>query len=342
MIMNLRTSLLAALLAASPASAQDGPPDTIPQAELVRRLTGTLDSLAARDEFSGVAILARNGQPIMERAFSLADREANRPNTLDTRFNLGSINKVFTATAIRQLAAQGKLNLDSTLATYWPDYPNQDVARRVTIRQLMEHKAGLGGNVFGVPASGSRMTLRHNRDFVPLFAAEPLQFEPGSRNRYCNACYVVLGGVVERLSGQDYYEYVRQNVLAPAGMSSTGHYALDSLPANTATGYTRGQDRSGPLRRNDDLLPARGSAAGGGYSTARDLLKFFAALREQRIPGGPPAAFGGAGGATGVNAVMLGGLPGGYDLVVMANLDPPTASRIAEIVGTWMGLELDG
>lgn len=329
---------LAAVLAAAPAAAQQ--PDTLPQAELVRRLGAALDSLAAAGEFSGVAILARNGTPVLERAYGMADREAGRPNTLDTRFNVGSLNKVFTATSIRQLAAQGKLSLDSTLATYWPDYPNQDVARRVTIRQLMEHKAGLGGNVFGVPASGSRMTLRHNRDFVALFAAEPLQFEPGSRQQYCNACYVVLGQLVERISGTDYYDYVRRNVLAPAGMTSTEHYALDSLPANTAVGYTTGEDRAGPLRPNTGLLPGRGSAAGGGYSTARDLLKFFAALREQRVPGGPPADFGGAGGTTGVNSVMVGGLPGGYDLVVMANLDPPAATRVADMVARWMGLDI--
>lgn len=332
---------LAALLAATPACAQPAPRDTVPQAELVRRLSTALDSLSAAGAFSGVAVLSRNGVPVFERAYGMADREAGRPNTVETRFNLGSINKVFTATAIRQLAGQGRVHLDSTLATYLPDYPNPEVARRVTLRQLMEHRAGLGGNVFGVPASGSRMDLRHNRDFVPLFAAEPLQFEPGSRNQYCNACYVVLGLVVERVSGEDYHDYIRRNVYAPAGLANTDSYALDSLPANTAVGYTMGQDRAGPLRRNDDQLPGRGSAAGGGYSTAHDLLRFLAALRERRIPGGPPAGIGAAGGSPGVNAVLEGGLPGGYDLVVLTNLDPPAATRVAEMLRGWMGIVED-
>jgi D-alanyl-D-alanine carboxypeptidase len=279
--------------------------------------------------------------PVFERAYGMADREAGRPNTLETRFNLGSINKVFTATAVRQLAAQGRVHLDSTLATYLPDYPNPEVARRVTLRQLMEHRAGLGGNVFGVPAGGSRMDLRHNRDFLPLFAAEPLQFEPGSRNQYCNACYVVLGLVVERVSGEDYYDYIRRNVYAPAGLAGTDHHALDSLPANTAPGYTMGENRAGPLRRNDALLPGRGSAAGGGYATAHDLLRFLAALRERRVPGGPPAGIGAAGGSPGVNAVLEGGLPGGYDLVVLTNLDPPAATRVAEMLRGWMGIVED-
>ncbi|HYW11397.1 MAG TPA: serine hydrolase domain-containing protein [Longimicrobium sp.] len=341
----MRTTLVsvvcAALLAGSPVHAQSAARDTIPQAELVRRLSSALDSLSSAGSFSGVVVLARNGAPVLERAYGMADREAGRANAVDTRFNLGSINKVFTATAIRQLAAQGQVNLDSTLAAYLPDYPNQEVARRVTLRQLMEHRAGMGGNVFGIPASGSRMTLRHNRDFLPLFAGEALQFEPGSANRYCNVCYVVLGSVVERVSGQDYYDYIRQNVYRPAGMSSTGHYALDSLPANTAVGYTMGEDRAGPLRRNDDLLPGRGSSAGGGYSTAHDLLRFVAALRGGRIPGGPPAGLGVAGGSPGVNATLEGGLPGGYDLVVLANLDPRAAGRVGELLRGWMGIAED-
>lgn len=331
----------ASLLAAAPASAQPAARDTVPQAELVRRLSSTLDSLSAAGSFSGVVVLARNGAPVFERAYGMADREAGRANTVDTRFNLGSLNKLFTATAIRQLAAQGRVHLDSSLATYLPDYPNPEVARRVTLRQLMEHRAGLGGNVFGVPASGSRMDLRHNRDFVALFAGEPLRFEPGSRNQYCNACYVVLGTVVERVAGQDYYEYIRRNVYQPAGLQSTDHYAVDSLPANTALGYTMGEDRAGPLRRNDDLLPGRGSAAGGGYSTAHDLLRFLAALRAGRVPGGPPAGLGAAGGSPGVNATVDGALPGGYDLVVLTNLDPPSANRVGQMLRGWMGIEED-
>lgn len=328
----------AVVLAAAPALAQPAPRDTVPQAELVRRLSAALDSLDAAGSFSGVAVLARNGAPVLERAYGMADREAGRPNTVEARFNVGSLNKLFTATAIRQLAAQGRVHLDSTLATYWPDYPNADVARRVTLRQLMEHRAGLGGNVFGVPAGGTRMALRHNRDFVPLFAGEPLQFEPGSRNQYCNACYVVLGQVVERVSGRDYYEYIRDNVTEPAGLTSTESYALDALPENTARGYTMGEDRAGPLRRNDEFLPGRASAAGGGYSTAHDLVRFLAALRAGRVPGGPPAGLGVSGGGPGINAAIEAGLPGGYDLVVLSNLDPPAAIRIAAILRGLMGI----
>jgi CubicO group peptidase (beta-lactamase class C family) len=96
-----------------------------------------VDSLARNREFSGVVLVARGGVPQFERAYGMCDREAGKANTVETAFNLGSINKFFTGIAIRQLAAAGKLDIDSSLARAWPDYPNQDVARRVTIRQIL-------------------------------------------------------------------------------------------------------------------------------------------------------------------------------------------------------------
>ena len=160
---------------------------------------------------------------------------------METGFNLGSINKVFTATAIRQLAAQGKLDLDSTLAQYWPDYPNPAVARRVTIRQLLNHRSGIGGDIFDPPAGGKRNDIRHNRDFLPLFVDRPLGFDPGSRAEYSNAGFCGPWSLGGRLSGEDYYAYVRLHIYEPAGMTHTAHFAVDSLPPNTCTiGYTRG------------------------------------------------------------------------------------------------------
>jgi CubicO group peptidase (beta-lactamase class C family) len=331
------------LLAPATVTAQAVPapaPPALSEAALIARLTTTLDSLAGRDEFSGVVLLARAGTPVFQKAVGFADREARRPNTVETAFNLGSITKVFTATAIRQLAAQGKLNLDSTVGRYWPDYPNAAVARQVTIRHLLEHRGGLGGNIFGVPPGGTRRDLKTLRDFLPLFAAEPLQFAPGTERAYSNAGYLVLGLLVERLSGETYYDYVRQHIYKSAGLEHTAHFRSDALPAHVALGYTR---EGGPaLVRNTDLLPGIGSSAGGGYSTPQDLARFVQALREQRVPGGPPSGLGAAGGAPGINAVLEGDLPGGYDLVVMANLDPPAAERVARLVRGWLGVQDEG
>lgn len=291
----------------------------------------TIDSLAKKDQFSGVVLVARAGVPHFERAYGMADREAGRPNDLETAFNLGSINKFFTATAIRQLVAAGKLNVDSTLARAWPDYPNQGVARRVTIKQILEHRSGIQGNIFGAPPGKTRHEVRSLADYFELFKDQPLQFEPGSRQQYSNAGFIVLGLLVERLSGENYYDYVRRHIYEPAGMARTGWWTVDSLPPNTAYGYT---GDSWPRTRNTAMLPGRGSSAGGGYATAHDLLRLLNALRDGKIPAGPPSGIGIAGGAPGLNAVMEGDLAGGYDVIVLANLDPPAAERVARLIRT--------
>ena len=308
--------------------------------DLNARLTKSLDSLAAADEFSGVFLLAKNGAPLFERAYGFADREARTPNTIETAFNLGSINKFFTQIAIRQLADAGKISVDSTLARAWPDYPNHEVAQQVTIRQLLQHRSGVGGNIFAAPPGKTRGDIRRLSDYLPLFVNEPLQFAPGTNQRYSNAGYVVLGLLIERLSGENYYDYVRRHIFEPAGMTRTGSWPVDSLPANTAIGYTRGdQDAppSAPRGPNTSFLPGRGSSAGGGYSTAHDLLRLVNALRAGKIPSGPPSGVGIAGGAPGLNAAVEGDLPGGYDVIVLTNLDPPAAERVSRIVRGWLG-----
>jgi CubicO group peptidase (beta-lactamase class C family) len=274
----------------------------------------------------------------------MANRERSIPNNLETAFNLGSINKAFTQIAILQLSAAGKLNLDSTLAAYWSDYPNKAVAQKITIRQLLRHTSGIGGNIFNAPAGGTRHDVRSLKDYLALFVNEQPQFEPGTSNAYSNAGYVVLGLLIERLSGQDYYSYVREHILEPAGMTRTGSFFVDSLPPNTAIGYTTGSENAPPgtpLHPNTQELPGRGSSAGGGYSTAQDLLKFLKALREHRIPNGPPAGIGIAGGSGGINGVVEGDLPGGYDIVVLTNLDPPAAERVSRMTRGWLGARDD-
>jgi D-alanyl-D-alanine carboxypeptidase len=340
-------SFLAGAIQAQQPSAGTGAQHQSPisQTELVRRLNVSLDSLAKAGQFSGVAVVAKNGATVFQRAYGQRDREHGIPNNLETAFNLGSINKVFTQIAILQLRAAGKLDPDSTLAKYWPDYPNKEVAGRITIRQLMRHTSGIGGNIFAPPASGNRHDIRRLGDYLPLFVNEPLQFEPGTNNAYSNAGYVVLGLLVERLSGEDYYTYVRRHIFEPAGMRRTGSFFVDSLPSNTAIGYTRGEEDAppnAPLRPNTQGLPGRGSSAGGGYSTAQDLSRFLQALREHRIPNGVPAGLGIAGGSGGMNAAVDGDLPGGYDVIVLANLDPPAAERVARMVRDWLGVHEDG
>ena len=307
---------------------------------LIEQLRALVDSLAKAEQFSGVVSLSKRGAPVFERAYGEAQRSRHTRNTLETGFNIGSINKIFTTIAIRQLAAAGKLHLDSTLAKAWPDYPNVDVARKVTIRQILSHTSGISGNIFELPGLATPNQIRHNRQVFQAIVNEPLAFAPGSRNQYSNAGFVVLGALIERLSGEDYYTYVQTHIYAPAGMTRTGHFAIDSLPPRTAVGYTRGAPGapvSEPLRDNTSLLPGRGSAAGGGYTTIADVKRFLSALRNQKIAAGPPAGIGIAGGSPGVNAVIEGDMPGEYDLIILSNFDPQSAERIAERVREWLG-----
>lgn len=273
----------------------------------------------------------------------MADREAGRANTLETSFNLGSINKLFTQIAIRQLAAAGKLDIDSSLARAWPDYPNADIARKVTIRQILEHRSGIQGNIFAAPPGKTRHDVVTLADYFDLIKNEPLQFEPGTQQQYSNAGYIVLGLLIERLSGENYFEYINKHIYEPAGMNQTGSWRIDRWPANTAIGYTKGGEAAppdAPLTRNTDFLPGKGSSAGGGYSTAHDLLRLMNALRAHKIPNAPePGQVGVAGGAPGLNAGLEGDLGGIYDVIVLANLDPPAAGRVSRLIRASLGFD---
>ena len=246
-----------------------------------------LRTLADSDEFSGVVLVAKDGKPFFLEAYGLANRDFGVANRADTKFNLGSINKVFTQVAIAQLAAQGKLSLSDTIRKHIPDYPSS-VADRITVQQLLAMSSGLG-DFFGERYDATpKAKLRTLSDFLPLFVDKPLLFEPGTSRRYSNAGYIVLGLIIEKTSGQPYHDYVRQHVFLPAGMKDSDAYPLDSIVANRAVGYTRERDdgekeRLGPPRLNIYALPARSSSAGGGSSTAADLLAFDTAMRHDRL-----------------------------------------------------------
>ena len=322
-----------------------GPPPT--DAEIVSRLSGEVDSLAQAQAFSGVALLQKNGATLYQRAAGQASRERDIANQMDTRFNLGSINKIFTHVAILQLAERGKLSLDSTIDRYLPAYPRAN-GGRITVRQLIEHRGGVP-DVFGPLYDDERArTLRTVNDWFALIRDQPLQFDPGTRQEYSNGGYVLLGAIIEKLSGESYYDYVRRHIYEPAGMSSTEHLFADQSKPERATSYTReerGRDHQAPsptAALRPAMLPERGSPAGGGYSTAPDLAKFAIALRDGKLVGaaiappfvGPNASFGIAGGSPGVNALLES--VGPFTLVVLANLDPPAAERFGDSVGRMM------
>jgi D-alanyl-D-alanine carboxypeptidase len=276
---------------------------------------------------------------LLHEARGLASSEYDVPNRPDTRFNLGSINKIFTRVAIGQLAEKNKLSLDDPINKFLPDYPNPEAAEKVTVRQMLDMTSGIS-DFFGKKYSDTpKDRVRTLNDYLQLFAAEPLLFQPGTNRQYSNGGYIVLGLIVEKASGKNYSDYMRENIYQPAGMESTAHLDADLPAANVASGYTRNWDEGNhaaePRRNNLYTRPARGSSAGGGYSTARDLFKFAMALKAGKLLGplgkewfsGPQAY---AGGAPGINAELDMETVLGWTIVVMGNYDPPAASNVAQ------------
>ncbi len=315
-------------------------------AEFPAALARYLDGLSAEDRFAGVVLVAKNTEPIFKKAYGLADQQSKRANDTDTKFNLGSINKVFTKIAIGRLIEQKKLSIDDKIGKILPDYPNKDAREKVTIRHLLSMTSGIG-DIFGPKFEATpKSKLRSISDFLPLFASEPLAFEPGSQNQYSNGGFVVLGAIIEKISGMSYHDYVRKTVFEPTGMNNTDSYESDKKTPNMAEGYTTfgvATPEPGKRRSNFDTRPARGSSAGGGYSTAGDLLKFSLALQngKLRIPddsGNLQERFGGfgiAGGSPGVNGVVEI-TPEGYTVIVLSNYDPPAAERIGGQIIKWL------
>lgn len=254
-------------------------------AEIVQDIAEYLDLLSSKDVFSGVVALAHGGLTFFQRACGLASRSFEYPNNMETRFNLASMGKMFTGTAIAQLAEKGRLAFDDPLITLLPDYPDADIARKVTVHQLLTHSAGLG-DIFGPGFDPVKHKLRTVQDFFPLFTGKPLLFEPGTSWSYSNASYIVLGAVIEKLTGQDYWQYIRENVWGPAGMIATDAYELDRDVPNLAVGYTHmgpaGFDLDS-VWNNTLTLMAKGCPAGGSYSTAGDILRFARAIRDHRL-----------------------------------------------------------
>lgn len=314
----------------------------VSEAELAAGLESHVKALAAADEFSGAVLLAKDGKPVFQQAYGLAEMAFQVPNRTDTKFNLGSIPKMFTRVAIDQLAEQGKLSLDDTIAKHLPAYPNQEVAAKVTIRQLIDHSSGLGDIFNDLYREANKDRFREPRDYFELFANEPLLFEPGTGEEYSNAGYVVLGAIVEAASGQNYFEYVQQHVFQPAGMTNTGSWELDTPVPNRAVGYTKRNPTSNGERRNVLFWQLfKGSPAGGAYSTVDDLLKFDRALRAGTFFKNPRPIAGNlaiAGGFAGCSA-LLEQFPGGYTIIVLSNYDPPGAFKVSGKVREMLGLK---
>ena len=325
------------------------------EADAIAALRTKLEQDGAADRFSGYVLLAKNGKVLFSGAYGSADRENKTPNTLDTRFRIGSMNKMFTAVSVMQLVQAGRIKLTNPVGKYIQDYPNQEIATKVTIHHLLTHTGGTG-DIFGPEYNAHRLELKTLKDYVALYGKRAPAYEPGSRWEYSNYGMLLLGVVIERVSGQSYYDYVAEHVYKPAGMTLSGSKPESVAVAGRCIGYMRAQGGGGWVR-NTDMLPYRGTSAGGGYSTVGDLMKFADALMGHKLldaehtdlltkgkvdsGGGRMYAYGfedgrkdgaGAAGHSGGAPGMSGDLriypQSGYVLAVLSNVDSTPAPQI--------------
>jgi CubicO group peptidase (beta-lactamase class C family) len=244
-----------------------------------------MKKLTDADVFSGSVLLAKDGLPVFKAAYGVANKDFNVPKKIDTMFNLGSMNKMFTATAIAQMVEKGKLSFEDPLSKFIPGFPDAESAQKIRIKHLLSHTAGLGGYFTKRYRDMSRAQLRTVDDMMRLAKQdEKLLFEPGSKWQYSNTGMLVLGKVIEIVSGQSYYDYVRENIFKPAGMTNTDCYELDKVNPNLAVGYDK-QFTDGGVTWSNNLFEhvMRGGPQGGGFSTVEDLLKFDQAFRSGKL-----------------------------------------------------------
>jgi D-alanyl-D-alanine carboxypeptidase len=251
------------------------------EADALAALKDRAEERARADEFAGAVLVARHGKVLLQHAWGRADRKAGTANTPVTRFRIGSMNKMFTAVATLQLVEAGKLKLDDPVGKHLRDYPNKKVAAKVTVRHLLTHTGGTG-DIFGPEFDRHRLKLREHRDYLKLYGSRGLRYQPGDHFEYSNYGFVLLGALIEAVTGGSYYDYVDEHVFRRAGMTSTGSLPESTHVPDRAVGYTRSSP-SGPWVPNTDTLPWRSTAAGGGYSTVGDLLRFAEALRSGRL-----------------------------------------------------------
>lgn len=231
-------------------------------------------------DFSGSVLVARKGKIIYQKGYGLANREWTIPNTKDTRFQIASITKQFTATAILQLAEQGKLKLDDKVSQYFPGFPKGD---SITIHMLLNHTSGIFNYLENPDLNelNPNIPIEQLKDtLISLFRDKPFYFSPGTFWRYSNSGYVLLGYIIEQVSGETYRNYIHKNLLVKAGMINSDIFRPDSIIPHHANGYIKSP--RGWI--NKDIIAVNAAfAAGALFSTTGDLLKWNEALFSGKL-----------------------------------------------------------
>ncbi|HYA48194.1 MAG TPA: serine hydrolase domain-containing protein, partial [Burkholderiales bacterium] len=342
-----------------PARPPAGPPEPpLAEKDAVDEIRTLTSALTARGWFSGTLLIAKGPAVLLTMAGGEANKSYHVPNNIDTKFNLGSMNKMFTATAAARLVELEKLSFDDPISKYVDEsWLPKDVTDKITVRHLMTHTSGLGSYFNETYDRSSRVLFRKLDDYKPLIKDDRPAFAPGERFQYSNTGMFLLGVVIQHVTGEDYFDHIRKVIYTPAGMTNTDCYEMDYPVENLAIGYS--PDWTSPYRWQNNLYKhvIKGGPAGGGFSTVKDLHKFALALLDGRLVSkamlgtlwtdfkgerygygftvdqGPAGkVVGHSGGFEGINSVLAIYVDSGYIVVVMSNYDNganPLATRIA-------------
>ncbi|WP_394221381.1 serine hydrolase domain-containing protein [Alteromonas gracilis] len=315
------------------------------------------------DKFSGSILIAKNEEVLLHEAIGYFNRAEKKTLDTDAQFRLGSLNKMFTSIGILMLVEEGSVDLDETIGTYLPNFKNKSLSESVTVHHLLTHTGGTG-DIFGPMFDKNKLSLKSHDDYVRLFEGREATMPPGNTFQYSNFGFILLGKIIENVSGQDYYAFLKENLFKKLGMNATGFEPEVRVSKNLTKGYMRLENK---WVDNKDTLPWRGTAAGGAYSTTADLFKFAVALQNEKIISretldlattkhiamgdagygygfgifrqGDAFFYGHNGGAPGMSSWLSTYPNSGYIVIVLSNYDPPIADEIQRFYVEQLGFE---
>jgi CubicO group peptidase (beta-lactamase class C family) len=257
----------------------------------VMRWTHVLDEYfrhrAAQDLFSGAVLITQGATQLYARAYGYASRAWRMPNNLHTRFDTASVTKLFTAISTLQLIDRGLLTFDTPVVERL-GLEGTTLSKEINVLHLLTHTSGIGDDADeeageryeDVWKAKPNYSVIETRDFLPQFVNKPANFPPGGGCRYCNCGYVLLGLLVETVSGLTYRDYVRAHVFAEAGMTASDFFRMDRVNHNVADGCDPTRDATGTIvgwKKNIYSFPPIGSPDGGAHVTVADLDRFLRA-----------------------------------------------------------------
>ena len=285
------------------------------QNNLSARADATIKNFKKDAEFSGAVLIGQNGKIVFQKAYGYANREWNIPNTTQTKFRIASLTKQFTAAAILILHDRGKLKVTDPISRYLPDLPAE--WQRVTIHQLLTHTSGLPEYTSPPEIEKTlNLTGATPQQLIDLVRQQPMLFSPGTKFHYCNTGYLLLGMIIEKVSGLDYGAFLNRNIFVPLQLNNTGYDSRANILPERASGYWMRNGRVENAGYVDVSIPY---AAGGLYSTVSDLFRWNEALATGRLLSveSQRAMF------TPYPEAVLSGMHYGYGVVITERLGQP-------------------